>query len=158
MITYTYFDSPIGRLLLHSDGVALTGLYMDVAGRPQQASASWTEDAGVGPLPQTVCQLDEYFMGRRRDFDLPLRLEGTGFQQRVWQVLTEIPYGVTWSYGELARRIGNPNASRAVGLANGRNGCIKVARCIERMTQSSNGIGFECAERRGAHCAGVAGA
>jgi methylated-DNA-[protein]-cysteine S-methyltransferase len=129
MITYTYVDSPIGRLSLHSDGVALTGLYMDVAGRPRQPSAAWTEDASVGPLPQTVRQLDEYFMGRRRDFDLPLRLEGTGFQQRVWQVLTEIPYGVTWSYGELARRIGNLNASRAVGLANGRNPISILVPC-----------------------------
>jgi methylated-DNA-[protein]-cysteine S-methyltransferase len=124
MITYTYVDSPIGRLLLHSDGVALTGLYMNVA-----ASASWTEDANVGPLPQTARQLDEYFIGRRREFDLPLRLEGTGFQQRVWQVLTEIPYGATWSYGELARRIGNPNASRAVGLANGRNPISILVPC-----------------------------
>jgi methylated-DNA-[protein]-cysteine S-methyltransferase len=126
---YTHAESPIGRLLLRTDGEVLTGLYMDVPDRPVRGIESWTENAGVGPLPDTISQLEEYFSGRRRDFDLPLRLDGTDFQQRVWQVLTEIPYGVTWSYGQLARRIGNPNASRAVGLANGRNPVSILVPC-----------------------------
>ena len=126
MNIYTYLDSPIGRLLLCSDGVALTGLYMDVPGRPLPQGPSHDVPTGThagdgGPLPLAVRQLEEYFTGKRRDFALPLRLEGTAFQQRVWKVLMEIPYGETWSYGRLARRIDNPNASRAVGLANGRN-------------------------------------
>ncbi len=129
MNIYAHVDSPIGRLLLHSDGSALTGLYMDVAGRPVRGSESWTEDAGAGPLPEAVKQLGEYFAGRRREFDLPLRLEGTPFQERVWQVLREIPYGQTWSYGALARRLDNPNASRAVGLANGRNPVSILVPC-----------------------------
>jgi methylated-DNA-[protein]-cysteine S-methyltransferase len=119
--TYTYVESPIGRLLLRSDGEALTGLYMDVADRPLGDLETGIEDASAGPLPETARQLDEYFTGKRQEFNLPLRLKGTSFQQRVWQVLTEIPYGKTWSYGELARHLDNPNASRAVGLANGRN-------------------------------------
>ena len=105
MNTYTYVNSPIGRLLLHSDGTALTGLYMDVASRPPRGLGDSVEDASSGPLPDTIRQLDEYFAGVRRAFDLPLRLHGTEFQQRVWNVLMEIPYGVTWSYGELAKRI-----------------------------------------------------
>ena len=130
MILYTYFDSPIGRLLLSSDGVALTGLYMDGRGCPEPGlPAGWTENAAAGPLPESVLQLDQYFNGRRRTFDLPLHLAGTEFQRRVWRVLTEIPYGTTWSYGELARRIGNPNASRAVGLANGRNPVSILVPC-----------------------------
>lgn len=134
MNIYTHMQSPIGRLLLRSDGVALTGLYMNVSGQPvtegsSTGSAGWTCAPDAGPLPQTVRQLEEYFAGRRREFDLPLRLEGTAFQQRVWQVLMEIPYGVTWSYGELARRIDNPNASRAVGLANGRNPISILVPC-----------------------------
>jgi len=129
LTTYTYFDSPIGRLLLQSDGSALTGLYMDVPSRPPPGMHEWVEDANARPLPAAVQQLEEYFSGRRREFDLPLRSDGTEFQQRVWTALTEIPYGVTWSYGELARRIGNPNASRAVGLANGRNPISILVPC-----------------------------
>lgn len=129
MNTYTYVNSPIGRLLLHSDGTALTGLYMDVASRPPRGLGDSVEDASSGPLPATIRQLDEYFAGVRRAFDLPLRLHGTEFQQRVWNVLMEIPYGVTWSYGELAKRIDQPTASRAVGLANGRNPISILVPC-----------------------------
>jgi methylated-DNA-[protein]-cysteine S-methyltransferase len=127
--SYTYVDSPIGRLLLHSDGVALTGLYMDVPDHPPRVKEHWVEDASAGPLPETVRQLGQYFAGRRRDFDLPLRLDGTEFQRRVWNMLKEIPYGATWSYGELAKRIDKPNASRAVGLANGRNPISILVPC-----------------------------
>ena len=129
MNLYTYIDSPIGRLLLHSDGVAVTGLYMDVPDQPQPAREGWTEDAGAGPLPEAIRQLRDYFQGTRREFDLPLRLDGTAFQRRVWDALTDIPYGATLSYGELAQRIDNPNASRAVGLANGRNPISIVVPC-----------------------------
>jgi methylated-DNA-[protein]-cysteine S-methyltransferase len=129
MNIYTYVDSPIGRLLLQSDGVALTGLHMEGPGCPALDAATWLADADGGPLPLAAGQLDEYFAGKRRDFDLPLRLEGTIFQRRVWQVLTEIPYGATWSYGQQAKRMGNPNASRAVGLANGRNPISILVPC-----------------------------
>jgi methylated-DNA-[protein]-cysteine S-methyltransferase len=126
---YVIVDSPIGCLLLQTDGVSLTGLYMDVPGRPIRGMNDWLEDPTAGPLPEAVRQLEEYFAGKRRDFDLPLNLDGTEFQQRVWRALTEIPYGETRSYGELAKRIGNPNASRAVGLANGRNPVSIVVPC-----------------------------
>jgi methylated-DNA-[protein]-cysteine S-methyltransferase len=129
MIAYVTVDSPIGHLLLQTDGISLTGLYMDVPSRPPRGINEWREDANAGPLPQAVRQLGEYFAGNRLDFDLPLRLQGTEFQQRVWRALTEIPYGATWSYGELAKRIGNPNASRAVGLANGRNPISILVPC-----------------------------
>jgi methylated-DNA-[protein]-cysteine S-methyltransferase len=118
---YTYLDSPIGRLLLCCDGVALTGVYMDVPDRAQSALEQGVEDASIGPIPEAARQLGQYFAGHRREFHLALRLEGTEFQRRVWQLLTTIPYGVTWSYGQLAQRLDNPNACRAVGLANGRN-------------------------------------
>jgi methylated-DNA-[protein]-cysteine S-methyltransferase len=129
MIAYVTVDSPIGQLLLQTDGVSLTGLYMDVPGRPIRRMDDWQEDATAGPLPEAVRQLEEYFAGNRRNFDLPLHLNGTEFQRRVWRALTEIPYGETWSYGELAKRIGNPNASRAVGLANGRNPIAILVPC-----------------------------
>lgn len=129
MNLYMSMDSPIGRLLLASDGEYLTGLYMDVPDRPLRDLKTWTLDAAAGPLPTAAGQLAEYFAGTRREFELPLRLQGSEFQQRVWKVLKEIPYGVTWSYGEVARRIGNPNASRAVGLANGRNPISILVPC-----------------------------
>jgi methylated-DNA-[protein]-cysteine S-methyltransferase len=121
MNSYTYVDSPLGRLLLSTDGEALTGIYMHLPDGPAPEMKDWVCDAGAGALPQTAHQLEEYFGGKRRDFDLPMRLAGTEFQRRVWQHLTDIRYGQTMSYGELARRVGNPKASRAVGLANGRN-------------------------------------
>lgn len=129
MNTYAYIDSPIGRLSLHSDGSALTGLYMDVASRPPRAIEDWILDPNSAPLSEAARQLMEYFEGRRRTFVLPLRLHGTEFQRRVWSELREIPYGATWSYVELARRINHPNASRAVGLANGRNPISIVVPC-----------------------------
>jgi methylated-DNA-[protein]-cysteine S-methyltransferase len=128
MNAFSYFESPIGRLLLTSDGTALTGLYMEPS-RKAQCTDGWIEDVTVAPLSATVRQLTEYFEGTRREFDLPLRLQGTVFQQRVWRQLTEIPYGQTWSYGQLAQRIDKPSASRAVGLANGRNPISILVPC-----------------------------
>ena len=128
MNAFTYFESPIGRLLLTTDGTALTGLYMEPS-RKAQSTEGWTQDAAVAPLSAALRQLTEYFGGTRREFDLPLRPQGTEFQKRVWRELTEIPYGTTWSYGQLAKRIDNPSASRAVGLANGRNPISILVPC-----------------------------
>ena len=128
MNAFSYFASPIGRLLLTSDGTALTGLYMEPS-RKAKSTEGWVQDAGVAPLAATLRQLSEYFAGTRREFDLPLRPDGTPFQTRVWRELVEIPYGETWSYGQLAKRIGNPSASRAVGLANGRNPISILVPC-----------------------------
>jgi methylated-DNA-[protein]-cysteine S-methyltransferase len=128
MNAFCYFQSPIGRLLLTSDGTALTGLYMEPS-RKAQSTDGWTETAAAEPLAATLRQLAEYFGGTRREFDLPLRPQGTEFQKRVWRELTEIPYGTTWSYGQLAKRIDNPSASRAVGLANGRNPISILVPC-----------------------------
>jgi len=121
MISYTYLDGPVGRLLLTADGAALTAIYLDPSRAPSPAERGWTCDPNMPPLVEAARQLDEYFEGRRREFELPMRPAGTDFQRRVWSSLGEIRYGETWSYGRLAKRIGNPNASRAVGLANGRN-------------------------------------
>ncbi len=129
MNIFTYVDSPIGRLQLRCDGSALTGLYMNLASGPPRGAEDGVEDSKSELLLRAMRQLEEYFEGRRREFDLPLRLHGTVFQRRVWDALLEIPYGATWSYGELARRIANPSASRAVGLANGRNPLSILVPC-----------------------------
>jgi methylated-DNA-[protein]-cysteine S-methyltransferase len=128
MNAFSYYESPIGRLLLTSDGTALTGLYMEPSHKAQ-GTGGWAEDAMAAPLAAAMRQLTEYFDGTRREFDLALRLQGTAFQTRVWRELTEIPYGQTWSYGQLAKRIDNPSASRAVGLANGRNPISILVPC-----------------------------
>jgi O-6-methylguanine DNA methyltransferase len=116
-------DSPVGPLLLTSDGKALTRVLF--AAEPDR---SWsTETCPV--LERAAAQLDEYFRGERTDFDLPLEPAGTPFQRTVWQALREIPYAETINYGQLAARVGNPRASRAVGLANGRNPISIVVPC-----------------------------
>jgi methylated-DNA-[protein]-cysteine S-methyltransferase len=147
MICYTEVDSPVGSLILKSEGEALTGIYMSGSylDAPSQVPPDlhrWTLDPAAGPLRESARQLEEYFKGVRRDFDLPLRLDGTEFQRRAWHDLLEIPYGKTRSYGEQAQRIGNPKASRAVGLANGRNPIPIVVPCHRVIGANGSLTGF----------------
>jgi methylated-DNA-[protein]-cysteine S-methyltransferase len=121
----TFVDSPIGRLSLYSDGEALTGLYME----KREPPGEWVPGEDIAVLKSAAQQLKEYFTGARRDFDLPVVLRGTAFQCKVWEHLKSIPCGETWSYGQLAQRIRQPTASRAVGLANGRNPVSIVIPC-----------------------------
>src|SRR5690606_38551115 len=111
-IFYTHLDSPIGALLLTSNGEALTGLYMEPHKYGPGPAGDWRREHE--PFREAVHQLRAYFAGELTEFDLPLAPAGSPFQQRVWTELGRIPYGATMSYGELARRIGQPNASRAV--------------------------------------------
>jgi methylated-DNA-[protein]-cysteine S-methyltransferase len=129
VVCYSIYSSPIGELLLTSDGEALTGLYMcQHRGRPASGPESgWRRDDSA--LKAVREQLDAYFRGRLHDFELPLRMAGTPFQNLVWDGLRAIPYGETVSYAELAQRIGRPGASRAVGSANGRNPISIVVPC-----------------------------
>jgi methylated-DNA-[protein]-cysteine S-methyltransferase len=136
---YCYTDTPIGSLLIAGDENAIHLIAFPEAGKPHEPRAGWTE-SGADPLSEAVRQLREYFAGKRRDFDLPLAPEGTTFQRRVWRELQAIPYGETISYGELARRVGNPKASRAVGSANGKNQIPIVIPC-HRVIASDGGLG-----------------
>ena len=126
-ILYTTLDSPIGELLLAGDGEAVSGLYLQAGPRAISMPASWRR--ADEPFALAREQLDEYFAGERSSFDLALAAAGSPFQERVWRALLEIPYGETISYGELARRIGRPDAVRAVGTANGRNPISIVVPC-----------------------------
>jgi methylated-DNA-[protein]-cysteine S-methyltransferase len=123
---FTTIGSPVGPLRLVADEQGLRRLEF-VDGRLGPPRDEWTEDARA--LAPVTRQLEEYFAGRRKVFDLDLAPEGTEFQRRVWERLLEIPYGETISYGTLARRVGNPAASRAVGLANGRNPIAIIVPC-----------------------------
>jgi methylated-DNA-[protein]-cysteine S-methyltransferase len=122
-------DSPIGELLLTADGERLTGVFMEVRRHGPRSHEGWVGGADQPVLRAAAQQLGEYFLGTRTEFDLSLNAGGTAFQKRVWAELREIPFGRTISYGELARRIGNPAASRAVGLANGRNPISVIVPC-----------------------------
>jgi len=126
---YTYMESPVGRLVLTSDGTSLTALQPDTSKYPVSIVDDWIEDDGAMPFPEARRQLEEYFAGRLVDFDLPLAPQGTEFQRRVWQELVTIDHGTTTSYGDIARRIGNPNGMRAVGLANGKNPIAIIVPC-----------------------------
>jgi len=123
------YPSPIGPLLLMSDGEFLIGLHTENDKYKPRIQPDWVEKAGATPFDRVREELAEYFAGGRREFSLPLKPAGTAFQQKVWGLLCEIPFGETISYGELARRVGNPNASRAVGMANSRNPISIVVPC-----------------------------
>jgi len=127
-VQYARYASPIGELLLAARGARLCRLHMlDGPADPRRSEAA--EAAAGGFLDDVRAQLDAYFGGRARGFDLPTEPEGTPFQVRVWAELSRIPYGETISYAELARRVGDPRAARAVGGANGRNPLAVVVPC-----------------------------
>ena len=126
-MTWSTVDSPIGELTVVAEDGALVGLYM-TGHRPAPDPESFGERVDDA-LPAATAQLAEYFAGERTAFDLPLAPRGTAFQQAVWAALRDIPYGETRSYGELAAALGRPGASRAVGLANGRNPISIVVPC-----------------------------
>jgi methylated-DNA-[protein]-cysteine S-methyltransferase len=127
MSHYTTFDSPIGELLLVGDGEALSRLHMMGSRHRVTVNPAWHRDDGA--FGEVRTQLDEYFAGERREFDIPLDMRGHEFERRVWEELRVIPYGETASYGEIANRIGSPGAARAVGLANGRNPVAVIVPC-----------------------------
>ena len=124
---YTRIESPVGPLVVAADDAGLRRIEFVNGRHPAQPDPQWQEDAE--PLHETLRQLRSYFAGELETFDLRLAPEGTPFQLTVWNQLCKIPYGETISYGELARSIGNPNASRAVGLANGSNPIPIVIPC-----------------------------
>jgi methylated-DNA-[protein]-cysteine S-methyltransferase len=156
-VWYTTMPSPIDELLLTGDGEALTGLHMvvrrhDPAGPPDRRGddprgddrGEWRRDDRV--FAAATSQLAAYFAGELTEFDLRLAPSGTEFQRRVWAGLQTIPYGETTSYGELAAQLGNAGASRAVGLANGRNPigivipCHRVIGSDGRLTGYGGGL------------------
>lgn len=140
----TTVDSPLGSLTLTAIDGRLTGLHMhDQRHAPAPSHGRRRDDPAFA---EVVAQLNAYFAGTLREFATPLALDGTDFQRRVWEQLRQIPFGETISYGELARRIGNPGAARAVGLATGRNPvaiivpCHRVVGADGRLTGYAGGL------------------
>lgn len=133
--TFTRFPSPIGELVLAVSDSALKGVLFPLPRNrvTPEEQPGWVEDDGRGPAGASLArvrrQLTEYFDGTRSSFDLPLDATGSAFERRVWDLLRTIPYGATTSYGELARRLGDPHATRAVGAANGKNPIPIIVPC-----------------------------
>lgn len=130
-----YRNSPVGLLRLESDGEALCGLHFQTDGQVG-------EDRSCPVLEEAARQLEAYFSGERHRFDLPLKLAGTPFQQKVWAALRQIPYGETRTYGQLAAMAGNPKACRAVGMANNRNPVCIIVPCHRVIGAEGSLVGY----------------
>ncbi|MGV9314708.1 methylated-DNA--[protein]-cysteine S-methyltransferase [Streptomyces sp. NPDC003691] len=139
-VEHLVMESPYGPLtLVATDGV-LSGVYMsDQRHRPGEETFG---EPSAEPFGETVRQLDAYFARELTEFDLPLNLAGTEFQRRVWAQLLLIPYGETRTYGELAEALGNPGASRAVGLANGKNPVSIIVPCHRVIGAGGSLVGY----------------
>jgi methylated-DNA-[protein]-cysteine S-methyltransferase len=141
-IFYTQIDdSPVGPLLLAGDADALHVLSFGMGSRAREIDAGWKRDT-KGVLSGVRRELDDYFAGRLRKFSTRLAFNGTAFQNAVWKQLTRIPYGETISYMELARRIDNPKAVRAVGMANGANPIAIIVPCHRVIGSNGSLTGF----------------
>ncbi len=137
---YEYYKSPVGKLLLVGDGENMTHLGFPSGKMKLKHKRNWTKDGSS--LKQAVSQLEAFFEGNLKNFDLPLALTGTPFRRSVWAGLMDIPYGETWSYGQLANYIGAPNACRAVGSANGFNPIPIVVPCHRVIGNNGSLTGF----------------
>jgi methylated-DNA-[protein]-cysteine S-methyltransferase len=138
-VNYAYLETPVGILLIVGDDAAVECISFPRHGKAVKPEPGWQESQR-GAVAEAIRQLREYFAGKRTGFDLPLAPKGTEFQRAVWRQLQEIPYGATISYGELARRVGNTKAARAVGSANGANPLPIVIPC-HRVIAGDGSIG-----------------
>jgi len=139
-ILYTTIDTPIGPLLLAADDTGLRHIIFQASPNPQEPDPAWRR---VDALPLDVAdQLNAYFAGDLRDFDLSLAPKGTTFQLEVWAALEEIPYGQTTTYAGIANQIGRPTSTRAVGAANGQNPLPIVVPCHRDIGSDGSLTGF----------------
>ena len=137
---YTYHGTPIGNIFIAGDGEVIKQMCFPEGSKQRQPQADWQETKN--PFKETIKQLDNYFLGKLKNFDLPLEPDGTEFQKQVWKALLEIPYGATTSYGDLSKTIDRPKASRAVGAANGANPIPIVIPCHRVIGSTGKLTGF----------------
>ena len=137
---YRIVDSPIGPLTLAGDGPTL--MHLRMTDQTHEPNRSGWAPADAGAFADVAEQLEAYFAGSLTEFDVELELLGTEFQRRVWSALRTIPYGQTRSYGQIAEQIGSPAASRAVGLANGRNPISIIVPCHRVIGASGSMTGY----------------
>jgi methylated-DNA-[protein]-cysteine S-methyltransferase len=139
-IYFTSFESPVGSLRLAGDGKSLRQVSFASSKRSAPPRSDWKQNRAA--FTEVIRQLQAYFRGELKEFDVPLVMEGTDFQLRVWNTLRTIPYGETITYAQLAARIGNPKAVRAVGLANGSNPIPIIVPCHRVIGSDGSLTGF----------------
>lgn len=127
LVMFVSMNSPLGEMVLTSDGDAVTGIY--TPGHPLCSQAAREGRKDAGPFREAMAEFSRYFSGDLKVFSFKRKAMGTAFQRRVWDGLEKIPFGERWSYGRLAQEIGVPDGSRAVGLANGKNPLSIVVPC-----------------------------
>ncbi|UCE64821.1 MAG: methylated-DNA--[protein]-cysteine S-methyltransferase [Nitrospirota bacterium] len=137
---YCLLESPVGNILIAGDKRGLKLINFQDGPNAQAPDPKWKEDSQF--FRAVIQQFHAYFGGRLTQFRVPLAPEGTPFQMKVWKALQRIPYGKTVSYGEIARRIGNPKASRAVGAANGQNPLSIIVPCHRVIGQTGDLVGY----------------
>ena len=146
-LTFVRLPTPVGELVVTASDAAITGVYFARSrrGPPPTHQAGWVE-ASTGPAADLLArarqQLEEYFARTRTTFDLPLEALGSAFEHRVWNALRQIPYGTTTTYGALAKRLGDKHATRAVGLANGKNPIPIIVPCHRVLGAKGELTGF----------------
>jgi methylated-DNA-[protein]-cysteine S-methyltransferase len=141
-LSYKYFASPVGKLKLVASDTGLIAILWENDKPRRVPLTDLIEDKYQQILVETERQLTEYFAGKRDTFTIPLDMRGTAFQKNVWQALQTIPFGKTLSYGQIAKQLGRPTASRAVGAANGRNPLSIVVPCHRVIGASGKLTGF----------------
>ncbi|HXJ45950.1 MAG TPA: methylated-DNA--[protein]-cysteine S-methyltransferase [Candidatus Dormibacteraeota bacterium] len=139
-IYYTTMESPVGTLRLVAEELGLRTVWFVRGRKEEKPDAEWKEDAAF--FVEVIRQLNAYFAGELKEFEIPLLMLGTEFQKRVWKALLTIPYGETMSYGELAKKIGEPKAVRAVGAANGQNPLPIIVPCHRVIGSDGSLTGF----------------
>jgi len=142
MIYYSCIDSPLGKLTISTDGLAILELHIEGDRYFTHVPENWIKNQNEPLLQTTQKELLEYFEGKRSQFSVPVQTKGTDFQMAVWRALQAVPAGSTTSYGELARQIGKPSAVRAVGTAVGRNPVCIIIPCHRALTSTGQLGGF----------------
>ena len=141
---YKIYDFEIGKLAICEENgkIVLVNVVKTKEDIEEMAKNSIQKETSL--IKNTKQQLDEYFAGKRKKFDIPIKLDGTDFQIKVWKELLKIPYGETCSYLDIAKRIGNPKASRAVGMANNKNKIIIIVPCHRVIGSNKKLVGYAC--------------
>lgn len=132
-----FYDTIIGRMGIAENGIAITDIFFEKDNKINDGLTKETE-----LLKKTITQINEYFAGERKTFDVPIFMEGTVFQKKVWNALRDIPYGETRSYKQVAEAIGNPKACRAVGMANNKNPISILVPCHRVIGANGKLIGY----------------
>ncbi|RDY29404.1 methylated-DNA--[protein]-cysteine S-methyltransferase [Romboutsia weinsteinii] len=132
-----YYDTEIGRIGIAEDGQGITNLYLE-----NKLSSEGMTIKETDLIKEAARQLEDYLSGKIEVFDIPLSLKGTEFQKKVWEELKKIPYGKTYSYKELAEKIGKPTAARAVGMANNKNPILIIIPCHRIIGKDGSLVGY----------------